>query len=124
MRFRELTDMAFVRSFVEKSIPQYLQLIQKEPQNFGAHYRLAYICLLGGRYRAALALYEQLDRSAPGRTDVIENLALCQETLGDIDGARRSLTRLEALAVASGNQQYAARLRERLQRLRVVRGGP
>ena len=124
LRFRDIADTAFVREFVEKSIPVYLQLIQEEPENYGAAYRLAYICLLGRRYPAALALYEWLDRSVPDRVDVIENIALCQEAMGNVEGARRSLTRSMALVVASGDQEHASRIREQLRRLGGTGHGP
>lgn len=124
LRFRELADTAFVRAFVEKSIPEYLELLREEPENYGAAYRLAYICLLGRRYQGALALYQQLDRSSPGRVEVIENIALCQENLGDVEGARQTLTRLEALVLSRGDQGYASRVRERLLGLGASRRGP
>ena len=117
LRFRELADPAFVREFVEKSIPAYLDLIREDPDNYGVTYRLAYIYLLGQRYQAAQVLYERLDRLAPGRPDVIEFLALCQQILGDIEGARRSLNRSMELALGRGDQEHASRLRDRLRQL-------
>lgn len=124
LQFRELVDPAFVREFVEKSIPAYLELIEKEPRNLAPVQRLGFICILGQRYRQAHAIYEMLDRAVPDNPGVIQNLALCQEALGDTASARRSVARAMTLALAAGDRRLENRLRAHMRWLEAAPPGP
>ncbi len=83
------------------------------------HFERALVWYRAGKYRrAAQELDAALDRDPAGK-DLVFNLALVQEKLGDIDGAIRSLQRFQGLEKDPIELERAAQTIERLEGARV-----
>ncbi|MEP7050649.1 MAG: tetratricopeptide repeat protein [Pseudomonadota bacterium] len=83
------------------------------------HFERALVWYRAGKYRqAAQELDAALDRDPAGK-DLVFNLALVQEKLGDIDGAIRSLQRFERLEKDPVELERAGQTIERLEGARV-----
>jgi tetratricopeptide (TPR) repeat protein len=83
------------------------------------HFERALVWYRSGKYRlAAQELDAALDRD-PGGKDLVFNLALVQEKLGDLDGAIRSLQRFQELEKDPVELERAAQTIERLEGARV-----
>lgn len=83
------------------------------------HFERALVWYRSGKYRlAAQELDAALDRDPRGK-DLVFNLALVQEKLGDIDGAIRSLQRFQELEKDPAELERAAQTIERLEGARV-----
>ncbi len=79
------------------------------------HFERALTWYRAGKYRQAVEeLNAALDRD-PGGKDLVFNLALVQEKLGDLDGAIRSLGRFQSLEKDPAELERAAQAIERLQ---------
>ncbi len=86
-----------------------------EPAGAHEHFERALTWYRAGKYRRAV---EELDAALdqdPGGKDLIFNLALVQEKLGDFDGAIRSLGRFQSLEKDPDEIERATQAIERLQ---------
>jgi tetratricopeptide (TPR) repeat protein len=83
------------------------------------HFERALTWYRAGKYRRAVEeLNLALDRD-PGGKDLVFNLALVQEKLGDLDGAIRSLVRFQSLEKDPTELERAAQAIQRLQGARA-----
>lgn len=83
------------------------------------HFERALVWYRSGKYRLAIQELEAaLDRDPAGK-DLVFNLALVQEKLGDMDGAIRSLQRFQELEKDPVELERAAQTIERLEGARV-----
>ncbi len=90
-----------------------------EPAGAHEHFERALTWYRAGKYRRAV---EELDAALdqdPGGKDLVFNLALVQEKLGDLDGAIRSLGRFQSLEKDPVEIERATEAIERLQGARV-----
>ncbi len=96
------------------------------PGEAAAHFERALVWYRAGKYRlAAQELGAALDHD-PGGKDLVFNLALVQEKLGDIDGAIRSLQRFQGMEKDPAELERAAQTIERLEgaRVELLAGAP
>jgi tetratricopeptide (TPR) repeat protein len=83
------------------------------------HFERALVWYRAGKYHLAIEeLDAALDRD-PGGKDLVFNLALVQEKLGDLDGAIRSLQRFQSMEKDAAEIERAA---QTIQRLEGARG--
>ena len=83
------------------------------------HFERALSWYRAGKYRLAVQELDAALERDPGGKDLVFNLALVQEKLGDIDGAIRSLQRFQALEKDPAELERAAQTIERLEGARV-----
>ena len=91
------------------------------PEAVGAqqHFANALALYRMGKYRPAVAELQAALASDPTGKDLVYNLALVQEKLGDYDGAIASLQRFESMEKDSAELERAAQTIERLQGARA-----
>jgi hypothetical protein len=118
LALRRLDDPAFLGDYLSEAIPAYHEWLREHPGDVNSAYRLAYICLVGGRFDAALALYRKLEGLMPDNPDVLEELSMCQRAAGDFAGAAGSLERLIALD-PPGGAAYRSHLQSLLAEVRA-----
>ncbi len=83
------------------------------------HFERALVWYRAGKYRLAVEeLDAALDRD-PGGKDLVFNLALVQEKLGDLEGAIRSLQRFQAMEKDAAEIERAAQTIQRLEGARA-----
>ena len=122
-RFQDVRDPAFIGTYIERATAAYEDLLRREPENLNHWRRFAFLMMVQQRFPSALALYGRLTEALPDDADAWENLALCQENLGDVGAAITSLERARSIAGRSADAPSEGRLFEKLARLRAVPRG-
>ncbi len=100
LQFHPLIDPAFVDTFLTKAVAAFQDSLRKRPDDPKLKTELAYRLLIRKDFPPALRLYQELTRQIPDDDLIWENLAVCREKLGDLDGAIEAAQRDLAVAQA------------------------
>ena len=83
-----------IRAEYEQSIADHKAQIEEDPENFDAHFQIAYYHQLMGEYRPAVEYYKKALELAPADFASLNNIADTYESVGDYDMAAEYITQL------------------------------
>ena len=107
LEFHPLNEPQFVDAFLAQSIAAFKDSLRIRPNDQDLRTGLAYRLLIDKDFPAAQALYQELTQVSPDDDMLWDNLSVCREKLGDLDGAIAAAERGLAAAQANRNPDRA-----------------
>jgi len=117
-------DSSFIQNFIARGRNSYQESLAVDPWNLRAARNLGYLMLLAEDYPSARHLYEVMTQYFPTLIEGHENLALCDDMLGDERAATAAAQQAMALAQKAGDAAAIERINARFASIRGTGGAP